>query len=391
MAYNYEYPYTDPYRYNDDWLLRKMKDLIDEWAAMQKQFADLQTAFNDLKNYVMNYFANLDVQEEVEVVLNKWLADGTIQTLVNNYLSPYKAPFSSTNVGALIIGNEYISDSKSPTGLSLGAYLLAQLGANPRIDLSSQGLSLMANGASSYYNVLSSWKSQHPDFFKEGYRILYVFIDRGSLEYSDASVKANLNNLRLLFDDYLRVCTLPYMYTNDGITSSNYQDYKLYLKQKSLDWRNYTIAMTFPPTRYGEAESSYFLPNQDILSVEGVLAYTFKLINCYLYHTYIPSYRSLTLIPPDSTDYYIIISMIDINETKCSMEIIFRWKAGLTGSFLTPFLNVRGQQFVVWDSEGRDLALSFSDQAYLSVSDSSKLSPTSSSGRTVVDFTLKVS
>ena len=27
MAYNYEYPYTDPNRYNDDWLLNKMKEL----------------------------------------------------------------------------------------------------------------------------------------------------------------------------------------------------------------------------------------------------------------------------------------------------------------------------------------------------------------------------
>lgn len=27
MAFNYEYPYTDPTRHNDDWLLNKMKEL----------------------------------------------------------------------------------------------------------------------------------------------------------------------------------------------------------------------------------------------------------------------------------------------------------------------------------------------------------------------------
>lgn len=27
MAYNYEYPYTDPNRYNADWLLNKVKEL----------------------------------------------------------------------------------------------------------------------------------------------------------------------------------------------------------------------------------------------------------------------------------------------------------------------------------------------------------------------------
>ena len=29
MAYNYEYPYTDPNRYNSDWLLKKVKEIID--------------------------------------------------------------------------------------------------------------------------------------------------------------------------------------------------------------------------------------------------------------------------------------------------------------------------------------------------------------------------
>ena len=31
MAYNYEYPYTDPNRYNSDWLLNKVKELAEEW------------------------------------------------------------------------------------------------------------------------------------------------------------------------------------------------------------------------------------------------------------------------------------------------------------------------------------------------------------------------
>ena len=39
MAFNYEYPYTDPNIYNDDWLLKKMKELlawregIEEWKT----------------------------------------------------------------------------------------------------------------------------------------------------------------------------------------------------------------------------------------------------------------------------------------------------------------------------------------------------------------------
>ena len=47
MAYNYEYPYTDPNRYNADWLLNKMKELderlngiIEETLKLTKEYVD---------------------------------------------------------------------------------------------------------------------------------------------------------------------------------------------------------------------------------------------------------------------------------------------------------------------------------------------------------------
>lgn len=47
MAYNYEYPYTDTSRYNDDWLLNKMKELegrldgiVEETLALTKTYVD---------------------------------------------------------------------------------------------------------------------------------------------------------------------------------------------------------------------------------------------------------------------------------------------------------------------------------------------------------------
>ena len=53
MAYNYEYPYTDTNRYNDDWLLNKMKELegrldgiVEETLALTKTYVD-----NRLKTY----------------------------------------------------------------------------------------------------------------------------------------------------------------------------------------------------------------------------------------------------------------------------------------------------------------------------------------------------
>lgn len=47
MAYNYEYPYTDPNRYNADWLINKMKELerrldgiVEEALARTKVYVD---------------------------------------------------------------------------------------------------------------------------------------------------------------------------------------------------------------------------------------------------------------------------------------------------------------------------------------------------------------
>lgn len=51
MAYNYEYPYTDPNRYNADWLLNKIKELdgrldgiVEETLALTKTYVDNRLA-----------------------------------------------------------------------------------------------------------------------------------------------------------------------------------------------------------------------------------------------------------------------------------------------------------------------------------------------------------
>ena len=59
MAYNYEYPYTDPNRYNADWLLNKMKELegrldgiVEETLSLTKTYVDkrLETYQSQINN-----------------------------------------------------------------------------------------------------------------------------------------------------------------------------------------------------------------------------------------------------------------------------------------------------------------------------------------------------
>ena len=64
MAYNYEYPYTDPNRYNADWLLNKMKELegrldgiVEETLQLTKEYVDdrlanYQTQISEIKREI---------------------------------------------------------------------------------------------------------------------------------------------------------------------------------------------------------------------------------------------------------------------------------------------------------------------------------------------------
>lgn len=52
--------------------------------------AQLQLLFTDLKNYVENYFDNLDVQEEINNKLDEMSEDGYFDNLLNNYLNIFK-------------------------------------------------------------------------------------------------------------------------------------------------------------------------------------------------------------------------------------------------------------------------------------------------------------
>lgn len=74
MAYNYEYPYTDPNRYNADWLLNKMKELegrldgiLEEALKLTKKYVDdrivvFQTQILDIKREMKTLY---DRDEEI--------------------------------------------------------------------------------------------------------------------------------------------------------------------------------------------------------------------------------------------------------------------------------------------------------------------------------------
>lgn len=83
-------PYTNFHELNQDWFLQEFNKIIAQWKAMQKNFDNLQDAFNNLKSYVQDYFKNLDVQEEINNKLDSLVANGYFDTFLNDYFKNLK-------------------------------------------------------------------------------------------------------------------------------------------------------------------------------------------------------------------------------------------------------------------------------------------------------------
>lgn len=70
MAYNYEYPYTDPNRYNADWLLNKMKELEGRLEGIVEETLKLTKEYVD--NRLINYQKQIsEIRRDIETLYDK--------------------------------------------------------------------------------------------------------------------------------------------------------------------------------------------------------------------------------------------------------------------------------------------------------------------------------
>ena len=100
-------PYTNFHELNQDWFLQEFNKIIAQWKAMQKNFDNLQDAFNDLKNFVHDYFKNLDVQEEINNKLNNMAKSGELSNLI--------MPFITQNANPIFVVSESDMNDKTKT------------------------------------------------------------------------------------------------------------------------------------------------------------------------------------------------------------------------------------------------------------------------------------
>lgn len=66
----------------------KVNELVESVNHQNETIDDYIEKFNDLHDYVYEYFDNLDVQEEINNKIDKMVQDGTFQPIFDNYVGP---------------------------------------------------------------------------------------------------------------------------------------------------------------------------------------------------------------------------------------------------------------------------------------------------------------
>lgn len=82
----HQYPYSNFHDLNLDWVLDTIRNLALDWKQVQKDWTTQQDAFISLKQYVEDYFENLDVQKEIDNKLESMLSSGQLDSIIGVFL-----------------------------------------------------------------------------------------------------------------------------------------------------------------------------------------------------------------------------------------------------------------------------------------------------------------
>lgn len=80
MAFNYEFPYTDPNLYNDDWLLSKMKELLAKMEGIEAWKTEYEQAYEDFKKMVEDIEAG-NFPESIQTAFIRWMQKNALDLI----------------------------------------------------------------------------------------------------------------------------------------------------------------------------------------------------------------------------------------------------------------------------------------------------------------------
>lgn len=120
--------------------IQGMTDVINNNATLEEEYIE---KFNELKTFVDEYFANLDVQEEINNKLDQMTDDGTLQEIITTYIQANVAWTFDT-----------VADMKAATNLVDGSYART-LGFHAINDGGGAIYKISATGTANELNIIA--------------------------------------------------------------------------------------------------------------------------------------------------------------------------------------------------------------------------------------------
>lgn len=116
MAYtptNNPYIPGDPFSYDLKWIVTELKKAI-------SLYTPLSSDFNELRDYVQNYFNNLDLTTEVSAKINEMFLNGTFDTIIAPYFDSYQEQISDLITDQATLSARMDTFASLPDGSTAG-------------------------------------------------------------------------------------------------------------------------------------------------------------------------------------------------------------------------------------------------------------------------------
>lgn len=144
---------------------------------------ELQTKYLELKDYVDNYFDNLDVQEEINQKLDEMTLDGTLTNLIKDYVDPIYEAYETEINNKLDAQDGEISNFKTSINNEISSF---KTSVNNNITSMDNKIDNITSGApAGVYTTVSALTTADPDHSK-----IYIVSADGHWYYYNTDISS---------------------------------------------------------------------------------------------------------------------------------------------------------------------------------------------------------
>lgn len=121
MGFYRHFPYTNFHELNLDWLIGEMKRITQEWINYNTTWndwkEDTDKKFAELKEYVINYFDNLDIESEIIRQFNILEESGYFEAVIE------EIALKKENINCDLVGSGFIPYNERPGAMNGGCFI----------------------------------------------------------------------------------------------------------------------------------------------------------------------------------------------------------------------------------------------------------------------------